>query len=79
MPIGTAKNTAKLMVSSVSHSVGSMRWPIIVVTGSPVNTDTPRSPCSSRHSHEKNCSSSGRSSPSSLRMRSTSSELAVSR
>ena len=78
MPIGTAKTTAKVIVRKVSHSVGSMRWPIIRVTGSPVNTDTPMSPCSSRHSHEKNCSYSGRFRPSSWRTRSTSSELAVS-
>ena len=56
MPIGTARATAIVMVRNVSQSVGSMRWPIIVVTGRPVNTDTPRSPCSSRHTHEKNCS-----------------------
>ena len=78
IPIGTAKVTANEMVRKVSQNVGSSRWAIIVVTGRPVNTETPMSPRRSRHSHEKNCSYSGRSSPRSWRIRSTSSELAVS-
>ena len=43
-PSGTASPTATISVHSVSASVGSMRWPISVDTGSWVKIDVPRSP-----------------------------------
>ena len=43
-PSGTARPTATISVHSVSASVGSIRCPISVDTGSCVKIDVPRSP-----------------------------------
>jgi hypothetical protein len=42
IPIGTAMTMATMSVSTASDSVGSMRWTMSSVTGSPVNMDVPR-------------------------------------
>ncbi len=54
MPSGNAIATAKIIVTDASAKVGSMRWPTRSMTGSRVNSEMPRSPCSSRPSHSAN-------------------------
>jgi hypothetical protein len=50
-PIGTAITTAKINVSTIRESVGSMRWAMSCVTGRLVKIEVPRSPWITRNDH----------------------------
>ncbi len=63
---------AKMTVSTISDSVGSIRCAIMCETGRLVKIEVPRSPCRICHSHSPKRTRNGRSSPSDSRMRSTS-------
>ncbi len=77
-PIGTAIVTARMSVITISDSVGSIRWAIMVATGRLVKIEVPISPWMRRHSQSPNWTRNGRSSPRPWRMRSTSAGVAWS-
>ena len=74
----TASVTATISVVSASESVGSTRWLISFSTGSLEKIEMPRSPCSTAETQRKNCTGSGSSSPSCLRMPAICSAVALS-
>ena len=76
VPSGSATAIEKTIVVRASSIVGSMRWPISVVTGLPEKIEVPRSPCISDQTQVKNCTASGSDRPSCSRMRATSSAVA---
>ena len=77
-PMGMASDSDRISVSTINDIVGSIRWPIMWVTGRLVKIETPRSPCSTCQIHSPKRTTNGRSRPSEARMRITSSGVAWS-
>ena len=68
-PSGAAMASATTSEATVSWSVTGIRCASIVVTGSPLRYETPRSPRTTRPSHSAYCTGIGRSSPMIVRAR----------
>jgi hypothetical protein len=77
-PEPTPMTTASTIAVSARASVGGAASRMLVVTGRPVNSDSPRSPRNTPPSHDTYCSTTGRFSPSCSRIRSTSATVAFS-
>ena len=76
MPMTRPKATDHAMLATVSQNVGMKRSPISVATGRLVRSERPKSQWKTPWTKRENCSGSERSSPRSLRTRSTVSGLA---
>src|SRR5688500_11528759 len=77
-PSGTASETARISVHVASASVGWRRPVMSSATGFLKKNDSPKSPCTTLPIQMKNCCTIGWSSPSFVRIASTSAEVALS-
>ncbi|MNT22683.1 hypothetical protein D3C72_1580760 [compost metagenome] len=77
-PMGMATATETISVISISENVGTSRWLIMWLTGNPVKSDVPRSPCSTFQPHSPKRWRKGWSSPSVARIRAMSCGVASS-